>query len=496
MKKILIVVSGLVVLVAVGWSVLWYMGRGEVEGQIDLEIARLDARGWTITTQDRSISGFPFGYEVHLDNVAAIAREGGMLIRLPELLLQWEPDRPTELVAQLPENFTASIPVPETARMADENLPAVFLLKGSAEAGLMTWQRGETGLADVDLTAGMLEIAMSQDDFPGTVLVSLSGLAAGITSQVDMNRSRFAADALEVEIVSAVEGEARGQADLSVRALSLSLASGASDLDGIVAIADGEPGIADMAFQFGAPALTLTISDNPAGADGVYRLGAGALTGLAELTSGQVTISTEFRQAKVTASPENAASPMRGEMTAGVLQSRLSLPTAPSEEPADGAVRLAVQELAADEIVWAYLDRENALVRDPGSAVLDLEATLRPQARLSEAMAVGAAVPFEVQNVIVNEVSASLMGAKATARGDLEMLPALGLPIGEIKIEGTGLVALLGALNRAGLLDEETLEKADALLQVYARPRDGNDSWETEAVFSERGLDVNGLPVQ
>jgi hypothetical protein len=360
----------------------------------------------------------------------------------------------------------------------------------------MTWQRGDTGLADISLSGIAVAVELEQDDFPGSFAVSVNGLDAGVSEKADIRRLRLAVDALAVEAISAIQGEARGKANLSTNAFSVSFASTARDWRGMLGIADGEAGIADLAFQMGKPALTLTISDNLEGADGTYRFGSGGLTGVGELTAGRGTFSTELRQAQVASTPENAGNPLRGEISVGVIQGRLSLPLVPSDTPAEGAFRVAFEELTADEIVWSYFDSGKALKRDPGSGVLDLEATLQPQARLSAALFAGIAVPFEVQNLIVNEISASFLGANATAHGDLEMLPALGIPIGEIKVQGAGLVGGLGALDRAGLIDGETLETADALLQVYARPREGIDTWETEVSFSERGIDVNGLPIQ
>ena len=49
MKKVLIVVVGIAAVGLAIWSGLWFVGRGQIEDRLDLEHARAEARGTTIT---------------------------------------------------------------------------------------------------------------------------------------------------------------------------------------------------------------------------------------------------------------------------------------------------------------------------------------------------------------------------------------------------------------------------------------------------------------
>ena len=108
----------------------------------------------------------------------------------------------------------------------------------------------------------------------------------------------------------------------------------------------------------------------------------------------------------------------------------------------------------------------------------------------------GTPLPAEIANVSLNEFQLSALGAEVTATGDVEVLQPINLPLGEIAVKGSNLTATMEALSKAGLLDEQLRAMGAAMLQVYARPGQGDDNWETSISFGNDGITVNGLPVQ
>ena len=98
MKKLLLIGGGILAVGAIGWSALWYMGKGEVEQRVDFELAQLEARGWTVTYGNQSISGFPAGYQMDLTDVAATRTINGLLVQFPQLTVAADASAPTRLV--------------------------------------------------------------------------------------------------------------------------------------------------------------------------------------------------------------------------------------------------------------------------------------------------------------------------------------------------------------------------------------------------------------
>jgi hypothetical protein len=68
--------------------------------------------------------------------------------------------------------------------------------------------------------------------------------------------------------------------------------------------------------------------------------------------------------------------------------------------------------------------------------------------------------------------------------------------LGALKIRASNATKLLLALKQAGLIDEQTRATGAAMLQVYARPGDGEDMWETDLTFGNDGVTMNGLRVR
>lgn len=71
-------------IVAVGWSLGWLWLRGQTEQRMDATALSLKSRGYDLSWETRSFSGYPFRMDVKLVN-ARVAEPSGWALRAPEL---------------------------------------------------------------------------------------------------------------------------------------------------------------------------------------------------------------------------------------------------------------------------------------------------------------------------------------------------------------------------------------------------------------------------
>jgi hypothetical protein len=71
-------------IVAVGWSIGWLWLRGQTEQRMDATALSLKSRGYDLSWETRTFSGYPFRMDVRLIN-ARVAEPSGWALRAPEL---------------------------------------------------------------------------------------------------------------------------------------------------------------------------------------------------------------------------------------------------------------------------------------------------------------------------------------------------------------------------------------------------------------------------
>jgi hypothetical protein len=263
--------------------------------------------------------------------------------------------------------------------------------------------------------------------------------------------------------------------------------------------------LAEMLYAGASGQFELAVRAGPAeahlvggGADehrGTLDWQAGAIDGVATLSSGRIELQGEARQNSWTLTPEAQDAPFRGQVSAETLAATYAMPMAPAGQPDDMAIKLSLAKVALDDTAWAALDPNGALPREPARLNVDLGGRARVTRRI-DGLSPGDAPPFEISQLDVNEVALDALGATARATGSIEFLQPIGLPLGTIEVSMTGASALMGALGRAGLLSREAVDMADAMLTDYARPAEGKDAWTTDITFTNDGPQVNGRPIR
>jgi len=74
----------LLAVIVLGWSLGWLWLRGQAEQRMDATAQSMKARGYDLSWQERTFSGYPFRMDVRLTN-ARIAEPSGWALRAPEL---------------------------------------------------------------------------------------------------------------------------------------------------------------------------------------------------------------------------------------------------------------------------------------------------------------------------------------------------------------------------------------------------------------------------
>lgn len=163
-----------------------------------------------------------------------------------------------------------------------------------------------------------------------------------------------------------------------------------------------------------------------------------------------------------------------------------------------GAVVRLVGLSVSDE-VWNMFDPGEQLPRDPATLIVDLSGALRPLADLfsTEATTAGAP-PVEMEELNINEVKVSAVGAELTGTGKATFDNSQGIPmpLGSVDLKLAGFNGLMDKLVAMGLVPEDQMMFARMMLGLYAVPT-GDDEMSSKIEFKAGGeIYANGQRVQ
>lgn len=495
MKKLLIGLLVVVVVAGAAWSGLWYTGRGEVSDQMDLELARLEASGTTVTWQERKIGGFPFGYEVVADRVAITNRDNGILVRIPQVVSQADASDIDRIETRLVGEIQIDVPLTEELRESDPRLPKVVNFQMTGD-GLSFAVEGLTS-GDRRYVAAAQELALKldQEDLPNRVDLKVSGLSGNVARDAETWTSGTQLGQFSLLVDGTDEEGRKSEFELEIGTFSVTTTADLPPSADLKEILFGtEKGSVEIAYSAGTIGSRALTSDS-SGGGGTLRYNGSAGTGVVGIQNGTMEVRAESRQNAWSVEPSHEASDIRGTVQAEAVQAYYKLPTAPTETPQPAGLRIAVIGLDGDEEFWNSLDPGAVLDRSNAEMLVDVEATAKVTDRLDKMRPTGR-LPLALSNISVNALNLSALGAEAQASGDVEILQPINLPLGAVDIRVSKAFAVLNGLMRAGLIDEPTWTTATAMLQVYARPGEGDDVFETELTFENEGIFMNGLRVQ
>ena len=469
------------VIAALLWCGLWLAGRVMLSDRLEGGLAALAEAGVAVDHDGQSISGFPFGYEARLSDVAVADATGGAALRLPELTGAVHVTAPGAVVARFPDRFEAEIPRADgvARRVRIESRGLELAARGLAGAD----RRAELAAERVVLTeAGGVSLALSGLSATATG----PALAAGATPS-----GRAEARDLRLDLTLAVpEG---GTLGISARLENARL-SGETDLveEGALARMLGgrsrRPGRAELALDGERLVLTLAAEGTGPRSDGRIAITAGPVGVTLTVEDGRLDARAELGTTRI--GLDLPGHGIDGALASRAVAGRYAMPLGPGEGFDPAALHLEIAEAAPDASLWSDIDPDGRLPRGPLALLIDVAGT----ARLSKPFAdtrPGEMPPVVPGTVSVNAVRLSGLGAGARAEGSVAFTAGQA-PTGEIAVELDGAVSLLRRLHEAGLIDRERLQRLALGLAGFTRAGAEPGRLETRIDFDQGRMRING----
>jgi hypothetical protein len=185
----------------------------------------------------------------------------------------------------------------------------------------------------------------------------------------------------------------------------------------------------------------------------------------------------------------------------------LTMPFLESQEAEAFGLKLALENLRLPEIAWMILDPSAQIAHDPATLKFDVSGDMMLNTGLLNPADIVKAgqdgLPLFPKDLILNELFLSIAGATLTGAGDAVFVEqsdfgSAGSPLqtAQATLALTGGIALIDTLAQTGFVPPQMTTTAKALLGMFARPGEGDDSFVTDVALDEAGtLTVNGQPL-
>ncbi|MEM6354946.1 MAG: DUF2125 domain-containing protein [Pseudomonadota bacterium] len=505
MKRIALIVVGVVVAAGAGWSALWYLGRSEVSERLALEVERLAARGIDIAWAEEEIGGFPQGYLVTLRDVAVTAEGAGVALAVPEVVAAVDAAAPDGLTITLPREMAMTLSEAGAAprRIDIESEDLVITLAEPAE-----------GARDVRIAAAsLLAVEAAEDageeDHDGVTgaAAELAGLDATLLIEPAGEDAKAVLTAKAARFETIVTGGGRRgelltpfiytvDAKADGPLLSAQFALGQRPFE--MALAERFAGVpVRMTLQAGpSDVVTATAPSDGAssllpeagGADGRFTLGFGTAAGVLTLGDGSLETQLSIEAARLVAEPSAPEAVFRGPIAINRVDFAYQAPTGPADAMSPLGLRIAAAEVMPDATVWQALDPAGALDQSPMELVLELDGTVR----LTDE---DAPLPAELGNLSLKHAHIRALGTVFDAEGSLEFLQPQMLPIGALELTAMNSMQTIRDLVQADLLSPVSAETVLLLAANYARAGETPQELRATIDFAETGISLNGLPL-
>ncbi|MEM9043957.1 MAG: DUF2125 domain-containing protein [Pseudomonadota bacterium] len=499
MKRALIIVGGIAVLLAVGWGFLWNAGREQVNARLDAEIASLKSLGTEITFSERAIGGFPFAYEVTARDVVIVEAEGQRTYSLPEITARTELSETERLVINLPETFTLEVTPNEAARAAQPELLEQYLVEFETIAAQVT-TTGLPGAGRLVETEAESFLAVYGDASTET---SMAVELAGFTSRIEHPPQINDAPVTLAADIGLIDYVARGTADTgaaitfegSVNGAQISGSSMSRSIGELQAVLTG--GLTkgfDLTVRSSSNVSRVHTAGSPNTPAGSFTSSGGASAALISMQDGILDLKGDARATSMELVSDSEGSFKGGKVDIEIVDFAYSVPIAPTPDMQPFLMKLAMVDIEMDDKIWSSLDPNDALDRGPAALVLDAEGTMRAT-KLSTEVQPGEAPPFEVGNVSLKDLNLSMLGMKAKAEGDVEVLQPLNLPVGSVDVTLNNVDEVLEALSASGVLPAQNMLIAQLMLNNYTLPGAEEGERTAKVVMNPEGFFVNGQPL-
>lgn len=484
--------AGVIGVAALGWSGLWFAGKSEIESRLDQEIAAQKITGTDIAYTSRSVSGFPFGYEVALNEVTATLEDGAHVLRFPTLVTTMDASDVTRAVTTLPPTFTIETAGPSTDDGAE---PARLLFEVEAEAGAVTFS-GTPGVSQtVELVSKSLLVTHEETDTKTVFAVELVDVATSTDVAGDGALSTSGTISM---IDYALSGVTDGGQRMTLESQTDSVQfAGSSTIGSLAEVEEMMAGTTDHTVSANYVIGSTVTSINVEGGDtpgGILKMQSGALSAILEMADGVLDLRGESRSSAWELIPSDETVPVRGVIAVDMLDAIYKVPFAPTVGMQDFDVKVAIIGLQPDEQIWSVLDQTSVLDRRPANLTVDVEGTMRLTKPQSEQRP-GEAPPVEFGNLRINTLKLDALGAGASAVGDIEFLQPVNLPQGEVKVTLSKVSETMAKLVEAKILTPDVLLFSGIMLQTYMQQDAETGDLTGLLKMGPDGITLNGQPL-
>ena len=367
-------------------------------------------------------------------------------------------------------------------------------------------------------TAQAVDVALASIDAPDDALppdairmtMQLAGLSS--TNTIEQGDPRPMAGTASAETASfdmafAVPGEGSGAASGEIRGISfegtatMPMDTSAGDLHTLMQAGYGFDGT----FSHQGASMTLTGEEEGS----TFQADTGAASGTFDMAMSGESLSYTASQTAVTIAAMLSDLPFPLSIQAQALDAGVTLPVAKSDEAEEFSLLVNLQDFEMSDMVWALLDPQSVLPRDPAKLLVDLSGKakvffnlLDPQS--TEALAASGDAPGELEALDINAVDLKLAGAELNGSGaftfdntDLATFGGFPKPTGALELHLAGGNALLEKLAQMGMIGPQEAGVARMMMGMLAVPGDAPDTLNSKLEINAEGhILANGQRIQ
>ena len=182
----------------------------------------------------------------------------------------------------------------------------------------------------------------------------------------------------------------------------------------------------------------------------------------------------------------------------------LGIPLLASKEEQPFSFLFALGALEISDGIWNLFDPGEVLPRDPGELEIDVTGSLLLQEDLIAADPMMGPPPAEVNQLDLNTLLLSVVGAELTGNGGFALdfskpglAPGAPSAVGKLNLELVGANQLIDKLVQIGILQAQDVAGIRMMMGMAARPGDEPDSLVSEIELTPNGeLIANGMRLQ
>ena len=221
------------------------------------------------------------------------------------------------------------------------------------------------------------------------------------------------------------------------------------------------------------------------------------------LADGDMSFSVSSDGARYNVTPLSPGLPIPPfEASLGGVEFAMDMPMLASDADRTAKVVYSITDLEVGEGLWAMIDPEASIPRDPANLDIRLNAALVLNEDIPDlAENSSASNPFQaatVDTVTIESALISFGGAEVTADGGVEMDNSgpFPMPLGEVNVVINGVQTLSQKLVDLGLLDQMQSGMAVGMMMAFGVPGDQPDQFLSKIEFKPEGIFANGQPLR